>query len=551
MAENIETRISSEQAKDAIYKAHLSKDAIEKIVGLEASASEIDGLIENLYSNELRSLKVLDINDLYTFSKDGFYKELVFPNPYPDEINQPVHTSIAKCDSLFNGFKYWIAFTPYPDYDSAFENPSVIATNNFEVFHEPSSNPLVPAPRVGYNADTHIVFNDDYTILYLLFRERGNGINNLKVMHTEDGVTWTSPITILTGTSANKKDFASPSCWLSDGKWNIIYHNLDADTPKPMYKIISDTSDIYGTYSTPVQVVIPLSPNGANLGWWHSFIAKVSDTQLIGIVQDGLSLASPGNLYFIQSFDNGLTFDLCNRKITCQDRFYRSTFFRELDSLIVFPSKFSGKVLMFKAELGFSLKDNIFRNSRDMYLQNTSYTFSNILCLDSFTRANSSVIGNTDNGLSYTTTGSGFEIKGSKAYPLSSGAKAIINTGTSNYTIQSKINMTQGIEQWLIVRYIDANKFIRVGVTTGGVLAAALSLQEVKAGAAISIFSEGRIKNNSVLAVECRGKYITVLVDNQIVFSYITSHDSLSATKVGLQGSVGATSSYEDLIVTK
>ena len=45
MAENIETRISSEQAKEAIYQAHLSKDAISKINGLGSSASEIDGSV--------------------------------------------------------------------------------------------------------------------------------------------------------------------------------------------------------------------------------------------------------------------------------------------------------------------------------------------------------------------------------------------------------------------------------------------------------------------------------------------------------------------------
>lgn len=45
MAENIETRISSEQAKEAIYQAHLSKDVIGKIEGLQSNASEIDGVV--------------------------------------------------------------------------------------------------------------------------------------------------------------------------------------------------------------------------------------------------------------------------------------------------------------------------------------------------------------------------------------------------------------------------------------------------------------------------------------------------------------------------
>ena len=51
MAENIETRISSEQAKDAVYQAHLSKDAMCKIEGLQSSASEIDNMVTNGATN--------------------------------------------------------------------------------------------------------------------------------------------------------------------------------------------------------------------------------------------------------------------------------------------------------------------------------------------------------------------------------------------------------------------------------------------------------------------------------------------------------------------
>ena len=39
--------LTTTQAKDAIYAAHLSKDAIEKINGLQSSASEIDGAVAN------------------------------------------------------------------------------------------------------------------------------------------------------------------------------------------------------------------------------------------------------------------------------------------------------------------------------------------------------------------------------------------------------------------------------------------------------------------------------------------------------------------------
>ena len=43
-----ETRITSEQGKDAVYQAHLSKSAIEKIAGMNSSASEIDAFANTI-----------------------------------------------------------------------------------------------------------------------------------------------------------------------------------------------------------------------------------------------------------------------------------------------------------------------------------------------------------------------------------------------------------------------------------------------------------------------------------------------------------------------
>jgi glucose-6-phosphate 1-dehydrogenase len=88
MAENIETRISSEQAKEAIYQAHLSKDAIAKIAGLNSSASEIDNMVTR---NWIDYVTIKNLEDLgngiikYTDTNGSYYRKII-DSPYEDII---------------------------------------------------------------------------------------------------------------------------------------------------------------------------------------------------------------------------------------------------------------------------------------------------------------------------------------------------------------------------------------------------------------------------------------------------------------------------------
>lgn len=84
----------------------------------------------------------------------------------------------------------------------------------------------------GYNADTHIVHNPADNSLAMFYRVRGeNGAttNELRVVTTKDGASWTAPVTVMSG-AISTQDFASPSVYFNKAtnKWNIIAHNLDA-----------------------------------------------------------------------------------------------------------------------------------------------------------------------------------------------------------------------------------------------------------------------------------------------------------------------------------
>jgi hypothetical protein len=532
----------------------MKKTTWDDFDGLEVSASEINGSVANVKDDRFGFDKgYINIFDLSLYPKSGVSKVLTLPNPYPDKTNAPVHTSIVKSPTTFNGYKFWIAYTPYPNANSDYENPCVVATNNFENFVEPATNPIVGKPTIGYNADTHLVFSPDYNRLYLLYRSRGGGLNTLKIMHTEDGKTWSEPITLFSGSLGT--DFASPSAWWNGTSWVITYHNLDASTPWPIYRVVSNSSDIYGTYSSPLLVNAPTSPNGLNLGWWHSYFENVGNGQIVGLVQDNTGAGGSGDLYSIQSFDDGLNFELNPKKIVRSQGFYRSTFYRDGNSIVFIPTTLSGIPTIYRAEMGYIKDLNEFRNKRKTYLSPASSIFpEDTIVVDSFTRADSSTLGTSETGQTWTVVGTGYEVKDNKAYALGVNSKVIIDTTYKNFKFSAKITMTASVQQWLMCKYIDSSNYIRVGFTSGttSIIGAEVSYQEVVAGAIPKNISTGkRVLNNEVLEISCVGNVLTIYINNEIIFTTIMSLLYKNATKIGLQSNQGATSSFDDVIVIK
>lgn len=113
---------------------------------------------------------------------------------------QACHPSVEAFAEPWNGYKYWIAFTPYPGHDAYYENPNIYASNDQIHWEQPEGlqNPLDPAPDnykrgVVYNSDTELVFNTDTGALECWWRfvDDNEGIVKLYRRTTTDGVNWT------------------------------------------------------------------------------------------------------------------------------------------------------------------------------------------------------------------------------------------------------------------------------------------------------------------------------------------------------------------------
>lgn len=482
----------------------------------------------------------------------GQVATLSIPNPYPAQANAPVHPALLFFPTGWNGYRYWMAFTPYPAYDSTYENPCVVSSNDLVTWGAPAANPLVPKPAQagGYNADTHLFMSPDNVTMYLAFRERGvGGQNVLKIMHTIDGRVWTPPVSVLSG-AVGTQDFASPSIWWNGTSWTLISHNLDASAPWPIQRRVSATANVYGSWGTPTTVTPPAP---ATRAWWHSFATKLPSDQIIALLQDNNgTTGTSGTLYFAESADDGATWSGV-RQVYRPGGKYRSTYCLErvdgATQLRVIAGNFTALTLeMFVLREARVSADTLAERIRAI-IGGANLGLPGVLWADTFVRADSTTsVGVADSGGAYTVSSGTWGISGNAAYPVASG-RLLVDVGTSAYRMSVRIlDMTTGVQQWAVFRAASGADYWRLGVsppTAAG--PQLLYLQSIVSGSVGVSEVIGAIARGQYLSVETVPGGFRVYVDGVLQHERATPLYG-AAQQIGLQANAGALTKYSNLV---
>lgn len=206
---------------------------------------------------------------------------LVAPYNAPDYLKMPAiypnpsgtHPSVVDFgpDQKFNGWRYWMAYTPLYNYTEPEENPVIVVSNDRTTWVEPAgiTNPIYDwegkgSPDwtgSGYNSDTELVWDNDAQMLYCYWRTtRSNSREFLYAKTSPDGIHWSSRIDVLdTGlfTAA-----LSPSIVKGhDGQWRMFTHGIQAP---PAVRVAATP---FGPWSEPT----PLVRTGP-ASYWHLFV---------------------------------------------------------------------------------------------------------------------------------------------------------------------------------------------------------------------------------------------------------------------------------------
>lgn len=113
---------------------------------------------------------------------------------------QLVHPDAAVFPERWQGKRYWFAATPYPSGNQRYENPSLYQGRWSSEMQAPLgvTNPIVPAPAVGYMSDPDLVHDPGSDELRMYYRRTTADLDEVLVITSGNGVLWSAPRSLLT-----------------------------------------------------------------------------------------------------------------------------------------------------------------------------------------------------------------------------------------------------------------------------------------------------------------------------------------------------------------
>jgi hypothetical protein len=138
-------------------------------------------------------------------SLNSAYQGVVGPLDIPTYDGNPsvTHPDVLYFQDGWNGFKWWMAFTPFPD--DPRENPSVVASNDGVTWLVPPglTNPVTPYSELAagftYHSDTDLcqLANGDLALYYRATNPSGATEARIYRKTSSNGVTWSSATQVI------------------------------------------------------------------------------------------------------------------------------------------------------------------------------------------------------------------------------------------------------------------------------------------------------------------------------------------------------------------
>ncbi|MBX6361373.1 MAG: hypothetical protein IRZ03_15000, partial [Acidobacterium ailaaui] len=104
--------------------------------------------------------------------------------PCYDGSIQAIHPKVLYFPNKFNGYYFWMAYTPYPNGTTGYENPSIAVSQDGFLWMTPNglTNPITPKPEGNekvYLSDTHLVYNGTKLELWYRFADENNMVTKI------------------------------------------------------------------------------------------------------------------------------------------------------------------------------------------------------------------------------------------------------------------------------------------------------------------------------------------------------------------------------------
>lgn len=143
--------------------------------------------------------------------------------------NQAYHPKVLAFKEKWNGYKYWLSYTPYPEGTDSKENPHIAVSNDLINWKAPGDkvNPIdTPKETVAgkkYNSDSHIVYNSDTDTLFCYWRYVDLDKVYIYRKESKDGVNWSEKVLTASSDDRSKKDYISPAIIYENKQYKMWY----------------------------------------------------------------------------------------------------------------------------------------------------------------------------------------------------------------------------------------------------------------------------------------------------------------------------------------
>lgn len=210
------------------------------------------------------------------------------PQVYPEGMGS-THPSVHDFRAPWNGWRYWMAFTPFWQGNESQENPSIAVSNDKVTWVEPEGlmNPIEPRqPGTSYNSDTELVWDDENEMLWTFWRTVSGAGEHIRSKHSKDGIVWsdTQEHFIASGGDGSIDSSVSPAILKAPGgEWRMYFPGS-----------FRTAGDLAGPWDAPR----PITYTGAaQTNWHHDVIWHEGQYRMI------FDSLSPGRIYPASSDD--------------------------------------------------------------------------------------------------------------------------------------------------------------------------------------------------------------------------------------------------------
>lgn len=274
-----------------------------------ASAAEVAEMTR-VTTNRALSLQITDRQNLPVWAWSAPSADAPLTVPTHEGSGSVTHPSVRYVEGGWNGYPYWMAFTPYPNGSEKHEDPNIVASTDGLTWVVPNGlvNPLddqvgKPSP---YNSDTHLTWgpNGEMVCLWRMVDRPNGGQEVLKWRTSTDGVTWTEAREIYRiPLGLPYSSFVAPSLhWMGD-KWRLYGVSTNPIPNKMVYFETSDRVPTTASWSEPVTCSV--GPQFPDRDWWHIDIQPDPDGGWYGTMNDVRrgKAGVDGHLYLMRSAD--------------------------------------------------------------------------------------------------------------------------------------------------------------------------------------------------------------------------------------------------------